>query len=653
MMPPRLSAIGAAERALEDERMMRWPKALPLVAIVLGGATVAARAPSRGEGRSDGVLLPSSLDRVLGDLLVPHPSRVTRLSSSHDPWGGNRDADCDDLPREDGYVQMFAAEGEGRITRLWMNADYDKDIPNDWKEMWIIVDGKTVFRGPPVDWFAGKGGFAAPLVLDQTHSSGAYISWVPIAYRASAKILVRGDPHYFQVSHREGPGSANGPTAASVAHFLGDEWWKRTPPPEARAGIARATPLTIATGPTLVTELALHFAREEMPRLRVRIGDQRPFPATYLFGFGAPPAGIAWPTVKSALVFADPDARVLATRLPIPLRAGESLTIENDDERPIDLAWSAATVDDAMTRANGAHVVTQYRDGRAPAQPTTAAVFEASGPLALVSVVEELSDGIPGDRSFLEGDEMIRVDGMRHPIHLGTGTEDYFNAGWYFLGVHSNPLSGLSRLVVTHDEQGWGSALFEYSMHRHHVLDAPVSRSGMRMRMEIGAEGTYSKMTVRTFAFAYGFAGPREIAKSHFRLDAAPGEGVLGAPDEWVESAVDAESGESASPFAVRRGPRTTSLRVACPPGAAIAGALVVRSYDADTAPQRASVSVAGRVRGAFFEPRRNWHRRFAQDERWIDLANDDCLKGFVTIDVAGTSAEWTESAYDVTLFAR
>ncbi len=628
--------------------------ALPVTALALSGATVAARAPSRAEERrTDSALLPSSVDRVLGDLLVPHPSRVTRLSSSHDPWGGNRDADCDDLPREDGFVQMFAAEGEGRITRLWMNADYDKDIPNDWKEMWIVADGRTVFRGPPLDWFAGKGGFAAPLVLDQTHSSGAYISWVPIAYRVSAKILVRGDPHYFQVSHREGPGSANGPAADSVAHFLGDAWWTRVAPPETRARIVRTAPLTIATGPTLVTELALHLSREDLPRLRMRIGDQRPFPATYLFGFGAPPPRVAWPSIKSALVFADPDARVLATRLPIPLRAGESLVIEIDDERPLDCAWSAVTADDATTRANGAHVVTQYRDGRAPAQPTTIAIFEAPGALELVAVVEELSDGIPGDRSFLEGDEMIRVDGMRHPIHLGTGTEDYFNSGWYFLGVHSNPLSGLSRLVVTHDENGWGSALFEYSMHRHHLLDAPVSRSGMRMRMEIGAEGTYSKMTVRTFAFAYGFAGPREIARNHFRLDDAPGADVFGAPDEWIDSAVDAESGESGAPFAVRRGPRKTSLRVACPVGAEITGALVVRSYDADTAPQRATLSVSGAARGAFFEPRRNWHRRFTQDERWIDLSNADCQKGFVAIDVASAGNEWSESAYDVVLYAR
>jgi hypothetical protein len=634
--------------------VVRWPKALPLAAIVLGGTTLAARPPLRaGELRADGAMLPRAVDRILGDLLVPHASRVTRLSSSHDPWGGNRDADCDDLPEDNGFVQMFAAEGEGRITRLWMNADYVKDIPNDWKEMWIVADGRTVFRGPPLDWFYGKAEFKAPLVLDQEHASGAFISWVPIPYRTSAKILVRGDPHYFQVSHREGPGSANGPTAESVAHFLSEAWWLRVALPETRARITRDAPLAIATGPSLVTSFALSFAPQELTRIRVRIGAQPAFPATYLFGFGAPRTDVAWPSIRSALVYADADTHVLATRLPIPLRVGESMIVESADGRPIDFAWSATTVDDPITRANGAHLVTQYRDARAPAKPTTMALFEADGPLELVSVVEELSDGVPGDRSFLEGDEMIRVDGMRYPIHLGTGTEDYFNSGWYFLGVHSNPLSGLSRLVVTHDEQGWGSALFEYSMHRHHVLDAPIARSGMRMRMEIGAEGAYSKMTVRTFALAYGFSGPRAIAHRRFALDGAAGDESLGAPDAWIESAVDAERGEQAEPFAVRNGPQRTSLRVACPAGADLAGVLVVRSYDADRAPQRATLSIAGRPRGAFYEPRRNWHRRFAQDERWLDLAPDDCARGFVAVDVAADGAAWTESAYDVTLYAR
>jgi hypothetical protein len=245
---------------------------------------------------------------------------------------------------------------------------------------------------------------------------------------------------------------------------------------------------------------------------------------------------------------------------------------------------------------------------------------------------------------------MIRVDGMRYPIHLGTGTEDYFNSGWYFIGVHSNPLSGLSRFIVSHEEKGWGEAQFEYSMHRVHLLDAPVARSGMRMGLEIGPDGSYSPMAVRTFALAYAWDEPREIARKRFALE---GDGAFGAPDEWIESAMDAEAGEMPMRYPIRRGSHVTKLRMACPSDARLAGALVIRSYDAASAPQRASIAAAGRVRGSFFEARKNTHRRFAQDERWIDLTPRDCSSGELALEVTGQGPEWTESAYEVVLYAR
>jgi len=44
---------------------------------------------------------------------------------------------------------------------------------------------------------------------------------------------------------------------------------------------------------------------------------------------------------------------------------------------------------------------------------------------------------------MLEGPEQIRVDGESEPSVSGTGTEDYFNAGWYYyLGKFSTPTHG-------------------------------------------------------------------------------------------------------------------------------------------------------------------------------------------------------------------
>ncbi len=54
--------------------------------------------------------------------------------------------------------------------------------------------------------------------------------------------------------------------------------------------------------------------------------------------------------------------------------------------------------------------------------------------------------------AFLEGDEMIYVDGEKRPSIRGTGTEDFFSGGWYFnQGEFTSPWNGL---LVKDDSAG-------------------------------------------------------------------------------------------------------------------------------------------------------------------------------------------------------
>src|SRR5579871_2933082 len=150
--------------------------------------------------------------RVLDSLLTFHPGWVTRSVTTHDPWGGNGDGHGNGVDREGDYQVLFRAKGEGRVLRLWMTVDYEHDRPRDYQELWIIVDGQTVFKGKPDDYFEGRGPFHYPLVLDYEKSSGAFLSYAPLPYAHDAKILFKGNPHYYQVTYREGAGSSAGPT---------------------------------------------------------------------------------------------------------------------------------------------------------------------------------------------------------------------------------------------------------------------------------------------------------------------------------------------------------------------------------------------------------------------------------------------------------
>jgi len=83
-----------------------------------------------------------------------------------------------------------------------------------------------------------------------------------------------------------------------------------------------------------------------------------------------------------------------------------------------------------------------------------------------------------GSLGFLEGDEQITIDDAPAPSIAGTGTEDYFNGGFYF---ESGPIAGPYAGVVIKDP-----AAARISAYRWHIEDAiPFTRS-IRVAIEHG-----------------------------------------------------------------------------------------------------------------------------------------------------------------------
>ncbi|MFZ0390632.1 MAG: glycoside hydrolase family 172 protein [Calditrichia bacterium] len=83
---------------------------------------------------------------------------------------------------------------------------------------------------------------------------------------------------------------------------------------------------------------------------------------------------------------------------------------------------------------------------------------------------------------FLEGDEMIYVDGEEFPSVYGTGTEDYFTGGWYFnRGEFAGPYHGL----ILKDD-----SLARIAAYRFHVGDVIPFRKSLRFTIEHGHGNT-------------------------------------------------------------------------------------------------------------------------------------------------------------------
>jgi hypothetical protein len=412
--------------------------------------------------------------------------------------------------------------------------------------------------------------------------------------------------------------------------------------------VGPGAPQLLAQGPTTVTGLSLKLADGlDLPRLWVRVGKQDAVPAAFFFGMGTMGglgADRGWTTFRNSLDAADEDTATLWTRLPVPLAKGEKLVLEY---RPTDADSNVRAAGQVRLTAigpvpGGARFMTQFRDQKGPGTRTTMPFFETDEPVQLASLVEEITEGQPGSRQYLEGDEMIRTDGMFAPVQLGTGTEDYFNGGWYFLGTHANPLSGQPRFVVNDPEDGWSHARYEHSLYRHHVADPVVSRRGLRFGFEAGDEGAYTPVRYRTLARAYTFGNSVKVVGQ---------SDVVPADLETHHSAVDAEAAQQPQSYRVRDRHDTQTFSFHCP--AKADGMLLTRVYDATIGGQEAQVSVGGRPAGVFFEAYANAARQMAQDALWIGLWKGDCKGGNieVTIDASASEVRFTEGTYSATFY--
>jgi hypothetical protein len=588
------------------------------------------------------------LDPILQSLLEFHPSWITRSVTSHDGSGGNDDGSWNGNAPEkiDGveYQTLFHGEGEGKILRFWMTTDTDNGVPKDYKELRIEIDGKTFYRGKPLDFFSGKAAWKSPLVMAYQETSGSFLSYLPIPYKSDAKILFVGTPEYFQVTYRQGDGTSSGPSADQVSKFMSDRSWVTA---LVNTSVTTAqTGQSIAAGPMTVSGLRLDCSASQLLDLNVRVGSLAPVPAAFFFGIGS--TGSALPGKELAEVHSEiNDVTItgtnvsLITRLPIPLAEGETITFESKSGTTTTVTTALEMVDDLFP---GAHLDLQFYDQAGPGVASTMAFYESSNATQFVSLVEQISGNPPGNRRYLEGDEMIRTDQMTYPLQLGTGTEDYFNGGWYFAeGPFTNPNSGEPRFNVINPGTDWSAAGFEHSLYRHHVLDPIVGRTGIRFGFETGDIGDFTPIEYQTLATAYRFdevatvGAPVVIENSNsFPAVTSKFDAESNQPD--VQLRVNSSSGEG------------TFLSRSCPLGAT--GLLLTRTYDAAAPLSPMVVSANGRIVGVLFEAYSNPERQFAQDAIWINLQADDCVSTLnLGITQLGGTQSWNDAGYQIQFF--
>lgn len=143
---------------------------------------------------------------------------------------------------------------------------------------------------------------------------------------------------------------------------------------------------------------------------------------------------------------------------PMPFGKSAKIELVNDSQHDI----QSAEVEVTSAKAEIAAPVSWFRTTthRGMTEPGKDWMFlEAKqGPGKFVGVTHTMNRD--RDRGYLEGDERVYVDGESEPRMHGTGTEDFYEGGWYFnqetfnLPTHGNPVHETDEMGTTGDATG-------------------------------------------------------------------------------------------------------------------------------------------------------------------------------------------------------
>lgn len=180
---------------------------------------------------------------------------------------------------------------------------------------------------------------------------------------------------------------------------------------------------------------------------------------------------------------------------PMPFRRNARITAENTGSIPIESFYyniDIRTYDQLPEESLYFHA--QYRQERTRAgEPVT--ILETTGRGHYVGTLLSMQPERGRSYSYLEGDEQIFVDGEETPGIIGTGTEDYFSSGWYYItGEYSAPYHGVT---IKDDERG------RINTYRWHIEDPIPFRESFRFQIEHGGTNDTPGVEYSSVAFWY------------------------------------------------------------------------------------------------------------------------------------------------------
>ncbi|MFK4087487.1 DUF2961 domain-containing protein [Kribbella sp. NPDC020789] len=566
--------------------------------------------------------------------------------------------------------------GPGQIDSIWFTRlrNGAPDV-TDTGTIAITLDGSTVLNRSLKDVTDGRVGapFVYPLVANAGQVGGGFQIKVPMPYRQSMQVVVQNPPIYYHVGYRHFP-DADGVTRFDPTDQANDVLATLraagTADPKPAAAGATTTGQTHAIpageevafgtlqGPAAIGALRLRFVGATPSdavlaglRLRISFDGRRTVDSPIGEFFGT---GLGAYSVKSLMFAADPAAGGWFTSWwPMPYRESAAISLVNSTgaavgnvEIQLTSAPDAKWTNDLLPGGPAAYFTTASHSGRT-AWGDDWVVADQTGRGKLVGVAQTMSIGaeMGTNRGYLEGDERVYIDGALSPQQHGTGTEDFYEGGWYFAG---GPFSVAFTGNTAHEVQGSGCARECDAVYRLLLTESISYDSALRFGIEHGQQNDwiadygstaflYTQPTTgirETDAVDLGDAASRTAHQYADNGSSANLSSVAEGDFDYLPITGQVRSGQ---------GPITFQLAV----DAGNRGVLLKRISDQAQKYQEAAVSVDGVPVGTWQQQLGNGGARWLSDQFPLPAsatAGKSSVK--VTITPASGAPAWTAARY-------
>jgi hypothetical protein len=466
----------------------------------------------------------SSLDDLshLDQLARLRPFLKVGSFSSYDRTGGNDDGFSGKysfIRKEGDALVIVELNGPGVITRIWTPTPNDSPMEfffDDETTPRVVLPFRQIFDG--TQW-----PFLAPLAGS---GGGGFYSYVPLSFQRSLKIRLRGAKmQFFQINYGlYAPGTkvttfdpadrslqqsvdgirkvwgdvanevipANSSTdrreqvleaGKSVTLFSSQK--------PGRVVAIRLHPASAFAGPDRALVLKAQWDHESAPAILAPIGD------FFGYSFGDPSA-------RSLLVGSENDTAYAYFPMPYDQSAKIEVVSQRTSGPPVRFNSEVVTTAEARKSDEG-RFYARWRRENPVAQGEPFKFIEIEGRGHLVGVILQAQGLESGQTLFFEGDDEATLDGEL-TIH-GTGSEDFFNGGWYDIpgrwnGRFDLPLSGAL---------DYQKPLGRTGAYRLMLNDAYAFNKSLKLTIEHGGEGNKVPADYAATSFFYLRNSPRNL----------------------------------------------------------------------------------------------------------------------------------------------